>query len=157
MCTDLTVTNLRFSFTRRYISQILFFPPPLLPDSLSLPAPLLAAFARPSSLPAHNLAALCSLLSHTKRPGTALGRSPPQFFVGASHCSAGSLHLQGCPHAASPPSSPQDADRQVWPACALCIYICQNAVMPRQWLGPCICMVAQTIQPSPACPGCHLV
>ena len=67
----------------------------------------LIAFARPSSLPAHNPAALCSLLSHTKRPGTALGRSPPQNFVGVSNRSAGPLHLQGCPHAAfHPPSSP---------------------------------------------------
>ena len=36
-----------------------------------------------------------------------------------------------------PPSSPQDADRQVWPACALCICIAgMNAVMPLTMVGP---------------------
>ena len=105
MCTDLTVTNLRFSFTRRYISQILFFPLPLLPDSLSLPAPLLAAFARPSSLPAHNLAALCSLLSHTTPPGTALGRSPCKIFCAG--CILFLLPLASrAPSLPKPPSQP---------------------------------------------------
>ena len=74
---------------------------------LFLPAafcPLLFS-ARSSSLPARRLAALCLLFSHTKPPGTALGRSPAQFFCAG--CILFLLPLASlAPSLPKPPSQP---------------------------------------------------
>ena len=65
--------------------------------------PLLSA--RSSSLPARRLAALCLLFSHTKPPGTALGRSPAQFFCAG--CILFLLPLASlAPSLPKPPSQP---------------------------------------------------